>query len=232
MLGAAPVLSQTTAAVVHKRNINAFVVPSFSKSSRLYRQTSILASSSSSSSSSRDSYGENNDENENEKVLRVPSNLFPGFPSPEKKAASSLVTLMTMAACRVVLDQWCGSRHRSPMYNKLIDYMQKGAPHTGGQPRPIRDGNEWLHELMRHPELDFRLAAVRILETRKLLVYSEFNWDAMNANAREGVVAESVALNKLYLSQLAECTDASDEFCDAEDLLKDDKINDDDSEGG
>ena len=85
---------------------------------------------------------------------------------------------------------------------------------------------------MRHPELDFRLAAVRILETRKLLVYSEFNWDAMNANAREGVVAESVALNKLYLSQLAECTDASDEFCDAEDLLKDDKINDDDSEGG
>lgn len=228
MLGAATVLSQTTAAVVHKRNSNAFVVPSFSKASRLSRQTSIIASSS--SSSSRDSYGENNDENENEKVLRVPSNLFPGFPSPEKKAASSLVTLMTMAACRVVLDQWCGSRHRSPMYNKLIDYMQKGAPHTKGQPKPIRDGNEWLHELMRHPELDFRLAAVRILETRKLLVESEFNWDAMNANAREGVKAESVALNKLYLSQLAECTE-SEEFCDAEDVLKDDKINDD-SEGG
>ena len=223
MLGASTVLSQTTAAVVHKRDSNAFVVPSFTKSSRLSRQTSILASSSSSSS-----HGENNDENEK---LRVPSNLFPGFPSPEKKAASSLVTLMTMAACRVVLDQWCGSRHRSPMYNKLIDYMQKGAPHTKGQPRPIRDGNAWLHELMRHPELDFRLAAVRILETRKLLVDTEFNWDAMNANAREGIVAESVALNRLYLSQLAECTE-SEEFCDAEDVLKDDKRNDDDSEGG
>ena len=223
MLGASTVLSQTTAAVVHKRDSNAFVVPSFTKSSRLSRQTSILASSSSSSS-----HGENNDENEK---LRVPSNLLPGFPSPEKKAASYLVTLMTMAACRVVLDQWCGSRHRSPMYNKLIDYMQKGAPHTKGQPRPIRDGNAWLHELMRHPELDFRLAAVRILETRKLLVDTEFNWDAMNANAREGIVAESVALNKLYLSQLAECTE-SEEFCDAEDVLKDDKRNDDDSEGG
>ena len=223
MLGASTVLSQPTAAVVHKRDSNAFVVPSFTKSSRLSRQTSILASSSSSSS-----HGENNDENEK---LRVPSNLFPGFPSPEKKAASSLVTLMTMAACRVVLDQWCGSRHRSPMYNKLIDYMQKGASHTKGQPRPIRDGNAWLHELMRHPELDFRLAAVRILETRKLLVDTEFNWDAMNANAREGIVAESVALNKLYLSQLVECTE-SEEFCDAEDVLKDDKRNDDDSEGG
>jgi hypothetical protein len=53
----------------------------------------------------------------------------------------------------------------------------------------------------------------------------------MNANAREGIVAESVALNKLYLSQLAECTE-SEEFCDAEDVLKDDKRNDDDSEGG
>lgn len=84
---------------------------------------------------------------------------------------------------------------------------------------------------MRHPELDFRLAAVRILETRKLLVDTEFNWDAMNANAREGIVAESVALNKLYLSQLVECTE-SEEFCDAEDVLKDDKRNDDDSEGG
>ena len=82
MLGAAPVLSQTTAAVVHKRNSDAFVVPSFTKSSRLYRQTSILASSS--SSSSRDSHGENNDEND-EKVLRVPSNLFPGF-HPRKES--------------------------------------------------------------------------------------------------------------------------------------------------
>ena len=100
----------------------------------------------------------------------------------------------------------------------------------GGKGTALLRGFE-LHELMRHPELDFRLAAVRILETRKLLVDTEFNWDAMNANAREGVKAESVALNKLYLSQLAECTE-SEEFCDAEAVLDDGKRNGDDWEGG
>jgi hypothetical protein len=184
---------------------NATHCPSLSSSSsRLHRQTSIRASS---SSDSPDGYDEDGEK------LVVPPNLFPGFETPEKKAASSLVTLMTMAACRVVLDQWCGSRHRSPMYNKLIDYMQKGAPHTNNEPRPIRDGNQWLHELMRHPELDFRLAAVRILETRKLLVDKEFNWEVMDANAREGIRAESIELNKLYLNMLCaekdECEDVS-----------------------
>jgi len=91
--------------------------------------------------------------------------------------------------------------------------MQKGAPHTNNEPRPIRDGNQWLHELMRHPELDFRLAAVRILETRKLLVDKEFNWEVMDANAREGIRAESIELNKLYLTMLCaekdECEDVS-----------------------
>ena len=189
--------------VMHK---NATHCPSSSSSSssRLHRQTSIRASS---SSDSPDGYDEDGEK------LVVPPNLFPGFETPEKKAASSLVTLMTMAACRVVLDQWCGSRHRSPMYNKLIDYMQKGAPHTNNEPRPIRDGNQWLHELMRHPELDFRLASVRILETRKLLVDKEFNWEVMDANAREGVRAESIELNKLYLNMLCaekdECEDVS-----------------------
>ena len=88
------------------------------------------------------------------------------------------------------------------MYNKLIDYMQKGAPHTNMDPRPIRDGNRWLHELMRHPEVDFRLAAVRILETRKLLADTEFNWEVMDENAKEGIRAETVELNKAYLTRL------------------------------
>ena len=88
------------------------------------------------------------------------------------------------------------------MYNKLIDYMQKGSPHTHMTPRPIRDGNRWLHELMRHPEVDFRLAAVRILETRKLLADTEFNWEVMDENAKEGIRAETVELNKAYLTRL------------------------------
>ena len=85
------------------------------------------------------------------------------------------------------------------MYNKLMNYMQKGSP-THMNPRPIRDGNRWLHELMRHPEVDFRLAAVRILETRKLLADTEFNWEVMDENAKEGIRAETVELNKAYLS--------------------------------
>ena len=95
------------------------------------------------------------------------------------------------------------------MYNKLIDYMQKGAPHTNMDPRPIREGNRWLHELMRHPEVDFRLAAVRILETRKLLADTEFNWEVMDENAKEGIRAETVALNKAYLTRL--CGDDDDD---------------------
>ena len=96
------------------------------------------------------------------------------------------------------------------MYNKLIVYVQKGAPHTNMDPRPIgRDGNRWLHELMRHPEVDFRLAAVRILETRKLLADTEFNWEVMDENAKEGIRAETVALNKAYLTRL--CGDDDDD---------------------
>ena len=172
---------------------------SSSSSSRLNRHAFVRASSSSSR--------QNDDEDDAEPFL-VPANLFPGFSTPEKKAANSLITLMTMAATRVVLDQWCGTRHRSPMYNKLIDYMQKGSPHTHMKPRPIRDGNRWLHELMRHPEVDFRLAAVRILETRKLLADTEFNWEVMDENAKEGIRAETVELNKAYLTRL--CGDVND----------------------
>ena len=60
---------------------------------------------------------------------------------PERKAASALTTLLTMAAVRVVLDQMWGTRHRSPMAPKLIDYLQTN---------PLRDGHAWLAELMSH----------------------------------------------------------------------------------
>ena len=132
-------------ASAHRRPVHRAHRPTdASSSSRLNRYAFVRASSSS----------RYDDEDDAEPFL-VPANLFPGFSTPEKKAANSLITLMTMAATRVVLDQWCGTRHRSPMYNKLIDYMQKGSPHTHMNPRPIRDGNRWLHELMRHPEVDF-----------------------------------------------------------------------------
>lgn len=40
--------------------------------------------------------------------------------TPERKAAVALGNLFTMAATRVVLDQFTGTRHRSPVYNKMV----------------------------------------------------------------------------------------------------------------
>jgi hypothetical protein len=40
--------------------------------------------------------------------------------SPERKAATALGNLFTMAATRVILDQFTGTRHRSPVYYKMV----------------------------------------------------------------------------------------------------------------
>ena len=40
--------------------------------------------------------------------------------TPERKAAVALQNLFTMAATRVILDQFTGTRHRSPVYNKMV----------------------------------------------------------------------------------------------------------------
>jgi hypothetical protein len=39
--------------------------------------------------------------------------------TPERKAGTALGNLFTMAATRVILDQFTGSRHRSPVYYKM-----------------------------------------------------------------------------------------------------------------
>ena len=83
------------------------------------------------------------------------------------------------------------------MYNKLVE-DEKGSPHTITSTHVGNGGCE----LMRHPEVDFRLAAVRILETGKLLADTEFNWEVMDENAKEGIRAETVELNKAYLTRL------------------------------
>jgi hypothetical protein len=58
------------------------------------------------------------------------------------------------------MEQMCGVRHRSPMYNRLRDYIN--------DEEPIREGRDWLAKLMRHPDNEMRLIALRILETREL----------------------------------------------------------------
>ena len=112
---------------------------------------------------------------------------------PEGKAASALTTLLTMAAVRVVLDQMWGTRHRSPMAPKLIDYLQTN---------PLRDGHAWLAELMSHDELDYRLVAVRVIETRKVLAETPegFDYDWMREESLEGIAKDNLDLSRALLA--------------------------------
>lgn len=56
--------------------------------------------------------------------MHVPEDIFKGTAgqslTPEAKAATALGNLFTMAATRVILDQFTGTRHRSPVYYKMV----------------------------------------------------------------------------------------------------------------
>ena len=61
---------------------------------------------------------------DDEAPMDVPEDAFrdgQGHPvTPERKAALALGNLFTMAATRVILDQFTGTRHRSPVYYKMV----------------------------------------------------------------------------------------------------------------
>lgn len=124
------------------------------------------------------------------RASKFPAVSFDGL-TPEEKASKALVNLFTMAATRVILDQMSGTRHRSPMFNKIVDYLQE---------HPLRNGNEWLSQLMAHEELDYRLVAVRIIETRKALADTEFDYEHMQEAALKGITEENLELSREYLS--------------------------------
>ena len=110
--------------------------------------------------------------------------------SPEDKASAALCDLLTMSAVRVVIDQMSGSRHRSPMAPKLIDYLQQ---------KPLRAGaSAWLAELMAHEDLDHRAVALRIIETRKVLAATRegFDYDWMREETLEGLARENLELSR------------------------------------
>ena len=106
-----------------------------------------------------------------------------------------------MSAVRVVLDQMSGTRHRSPMAPKLIDYLHA---------KPLRaDASAWLAELMAHEELDYRLVAVRIIETRKVLAGDAegFDYDWMKAEAIDGTREDNLTLRRAMLTGALEAGD-------------------------
>ena len=123
------------------------------------------------------------------RASKFPAVDFDGL-TPEDKAARALVNLFTMAATRVILDQMSGTRHRSPMFNKIVDYLQE---------HPLRNGNEWLAQLMAHEELDYRLVAVRIIETRKALADTEFDYEHMKEATLKGITEENLDMTREYL---------------------------------
>ena len=70
----------------------------------------------------RASYGDAQDGDSEQ--MHVPEDAFKNELghniSPERKAATALGNLFTMAATRVILDQFTGTRHRSPVYYKMV----------------------------------------------------------------------------------------------------------------
>ena len=100
----------------------------------------------------RASYGDAQDGDSEQ--MHVPEDAFKNEMghniSPERKAATALGNLFTMAATRVILDQFTGTRHRSPVYYKMVRAVRgpdvappppppaprRARPRTAKEPRP------------------------------------------------------------------------------------------------
>ena len=195
----------------------------------------------------RASYGDAQDGDSEQ--MHVPEDAFKNELghniSPERKAATALGNLFTMAATRVILDQFTGTRHRSPVYYKMVravcgpdvappppnpraplapdlEPRKNPVPPSSRAPdfflprprpapralakqvdflseNPLRNGNEWLAKLMREPDNDLRITAMRIIETRRVFAESEFNWDVMNRVAKEEIEDDTLEMNKQML---------------------------------
>ena len=195
----------------------------------------------------RASYGDAQDGDSEQ--MHVPEDAFKNELghniSPERKAATALGNLFTMAATRVILDQFTGTRHRSPVYYKMVravrgpdvapppptpraplapdlEPRKNPVPPSSRAPdfflprprpapralakqvdflseNPLRNGNEWLAKLMREPDNDLRITAMRIIETRRVFAESEFNWEVMNRVAKEEIDDDTLEMNKQML---------------------------------
>jgi hypothetical protein len=113
-----------------------------------------------------------------------------GGESPEDRAAGALRTLCTFVALRVVMEQMRGTRHQSPVHNKIVDYLAE---------HPLKNGEAWLAGLMRHEETEMRLAALRVLETRAKYVESTFDWGTLREAVVGGVELENANLRRDYV---------------------------------
>lgn len=126
--------------------------------------------------------------------MHVPTDAFGGM-SPEYKAASALKNLFTMVAVRVVMAQEQGYDNEggamTETYRGLQDYLEKN---------PLRDGNKWLEQLMRHEDSNMRLTALRLLEVRKAYASGQFDFKNMHELAVEELKSENDKLMADYVT--------------------------------
>jgi len=118
-------------------------------------------------------------------LLVLSKSSEPDFPDvkiggmqPEDKAADSLQTFFTMVAVRIVLDHMMGSRHKQPIYDEVVLFLQE---------HPLRHGHTWLQLLMSHDQHAMRMVAVRILEVRKVFAEQEFDWGSVEEAVKESL---------------------------------------------
>jgi len=122
--------------------------------------------------------------------LYVPELIFGGI-SPEEKAANALVNLFTFVSIRIVLEQMSGTRHRSPVYTKITKYLEEC---------PLTDSGAWIEGLLKSEEMDLKLAALRIIETREAYVETYFSFANMKNHAVNSVNEQTKKLKSDYLT--------------------------------
>ena len=66
---------------------------------------------------------------------------------------------------------------------------------------PLRNGNEWLAKLMREPDNDLRITAMRIIETRRVFADTEFNWDVVESVTKEEIAGDTLEMTKSFLTE-------------------------------
>uniref|UniRef100_A0A7S0X2B6 Uncharacterized protein n=1 Tax=Mantoniella antarctica TaxID=81844 RepID=A0A7S0X2B6_9CHLO len=131
--------------------------------------------------------------------MHVPADAFGGM-SPEYKAAGALKNLFTMVAIRVVMAQEQeeqggyangGGDAMTDTHRTLRDYLVE---------HPLRDGNAWLEQLMRHEDGNMRRTALRLLEVRKAYASGQFDFADMHQLAVKELTRDNDKLMADYVA--------------------------------
>ncbi|KAK3238309.1 hypothetical protein CYMTET_51670 [Cymbomonas tetramitiformis] len=118
--------------------------------------------------------------------------------TPEQKAGEALVKLFTFVAARTIMaeiegyDNEGGSAASHPVWRGMQDALtsEKGI-----------DEN-FITDMMRSPDHDMQLAAVRLLEVRTSFAQDTFQWDVLRAAAISNVQADAERVMAQYMSSI------------------------------